>query len=94
MLGFSPSTLFLPSPCEIVAVKHQALFQCLLPERPFFQRPNNPVYREVTGSVVRGSLFPRELPRLIRSYCFMASSSDAFGGCDNCSFNRLLRWRW
>ena len=94
VLGLSLSTLFLPPPCKIAAVKHQTVCLRPLPKRCFFKRPNNPVYREVTGSPVCGSLFRRKLPCLIRSYCFMASSSDAFGCCDTRSFNRLLRWRW
>ena len=60
-----------------------------------FPRPDDPIYREITLSAICGSDFRRELPRLIRSYCFMASSSDAFGCCDKCSFNRsqCLRWK-
>src|SRR5580704_5233383 len=94
MLGFAFAALLLPATRELLSIQHQP--GCLRPlqEGHCFTGSDHPVYCEITRPAVCNSFFCRVLPRLIRSYCFMASSSDTFGCLDNCSLNRSLRCRW
>ncbi len=94
VFGFSLASLLLPFPGEIGGIQKKMSRGCPSPEGILLKWANNAVYREVACSAVGCSGLRRELPRLIRLYCLMASSSDAFGCCDNCSFNRMPRCRW
>src|SRR5438309_4470462 len=94
VLSFSSFSLFPPAVIKSFRVQHQSVFLGPMAERLLLVRTNQVIYfvSALVAFANRGRV--RVLPRLIRSYCFMASASDCLGRLDKRVLASSCCCRW